>query len=76
MGISYLGEISAAHGRHRYAARFSKTPRRRACWRPNPDVVVVGAGIAGTSAALHASQSGAQVWLIEKEDAAGRPNPL
>lgn len=37
----------------------------------HPDVAVVGAGIAGTSAALHASQTGAQVWLIEKEDTPG-----
>ncbi len=34
-------------------------------------MAVVGAGIAGTSAALHASQAGAQVWLIEKEDQPG-----
>ncbi len=37
----------------------------------NPDVAVIGAGIAGTSAALHASQTGAQVWLIEKEGTPG-----
>jgi sarcosine oxidase subunit alpha len=37
----------------------------------SPDVAVVGAGIAGISAALHASQTGAQVWLIEKEDQPG-----
>jgi sarcosine oxidase subunit alpha len=36
-----------------------------------PDVVVVGGGIAGLSAAWHAGQTGAQVWLIEKEDTPG-----
>ena len=36
-----------------------------------PDVAVVGAGMAGLSAALHASQAGAKVWLIEKEDQPG-----
>jgi len=43
-------------------------PRRQ---EASPDVVVVGAGIAGTSAALHASQTGAGVWLIEKEATPG-----
>jgi sarcosine oxidase subunit alpha len=36
-----------------------------------PEVVVVGAGIAGLSAALHAAQGGTEVWLIEKERALG-----
>jgi sarcosine oxidase subunit alpha len=36
-----------------------------------PEVVVVGAGIAGLSAALHAAQTGSAVWLIEKERALG-----
>ena len=43
-------------------------PRRRSA---SPDVAVIGGGIAGLSAALHASQAGAQVWLIEKEDSPG-----
>jgi sarcosine oxidase subunit alpha len=43
-------------------------PRRM---EANPDVAVVGAGIAGMSAALHAAQTGARVWLIEKEDTPG-----
>ncbi|MGD8765770.1 MAG: FAD/NAD(P)-binding oxidoreductase, partial [Desulfobacteraceae bacterium] len=43
-------------------------PRRRSA---SPDVAVIGGGIAGLSAALHASQTGAQVWLIEKEDSPG-----
>jgi sarcosine oxidase subunit alpha len=43
-------------------------PRRRTA---SPEVVVVGGGIAGLSAALHAAQAGAEVWLIEKEDTPG-----
>ena len=45
------------------------TPARRQ--EASPDVVVVGAGIAGMSAALHASQTDAKVWLVEKEDPPG-----
>ncbi len=36
-----------------------------------PDVAVIGAGMPGMSAALHAGQTGAKVWLIEKEDTPG-----
>jgi sarcosine oxidase subunit alpha len=43
-------------------------PRRRTA---NPEVAVIGGGIAGLSAALHAGQAGAEVWLIEKEDRPG-----
>jgi len=43
-------------------------PRRRTA---NPEVAVVGGGIAGLSAALHAGQTGTEVWLIEKEDTPG-----
>jgi sarcosine oxidase subunit alpha len=43
-------------------------PRRRTA---SPDVAVIGGGVAGLSAALHVSQTGAQVWLIEKEDSPG-----
>jgi sarcosine oxidase, subunit alpha len=43
-------------------------PRRRTA---SPEVAVVGGGIAGLSAALHAGQAGAEVWLIEKEDTPG-----
>jgi len=46
-------------------------PARPRLREAEPDVAVVGAGVAGLSAALHASQAGAQVWLIEKEDAPG-----
>jgi sarcosine oxidase subunit alpha len=43
-------------------------PRRRTA---SPEVAVVGGGFAGLSAALHASQTGAEVWLIEKEETLG-----
>jgi sarcosine oxidase subunit alpha len=43
-------------------------PRRRTA---SPEVVVVGGGIAGLAAALHAAQAGAEIWLIEKEDTPG-----
>jgi len=43
-------------------------PRRLAA---SPEVVVVGGGIAGLAAALHAGQAGAEVWLIEKQDTPG-----
>lgn len=45
------------------------SPPRRLSARP--EVVVVGGGIAGLSATLHAAQAGAQVWLIEKENTLG-----
>ncbi len=45
------------------------TPPRRL--PAKPEVVVVGGGIAGLAAALHAAQAGAEVWLIEKENTLG-----
>jgi sarcosine oxidase subunit alpha len=45
------------------------TPPRRLT--AEPEVVVVGGGIAGLTAALHAGRTGADVWLIEKEDMPG-----
>jgi sarcosine oxidase subunit alpha len=36
-----------------------------------PEILVVGGGTAGLSAALHASQAGAQVWLVERESVLG-----
>ena len=37
----------------------------------SPEIVVVGAGVAGMNAALHALDTGAKVWLIEKENKLG-----
>ncbi|MBW2411341.1 MAG: (2Fe-2S)-binding protein, partial [Deltaproteobacteria bacterium] len=45
------------------------TPPRRLT--AEPDVAIVGAGVAGLSAALHAGWTGAQTWLIEKEATPG-----
>ena len=45
------------------------TPPRRLT--AEPDIAVIGGGIAGLSAALHAAEAGAQVWLIEREGTAG-----
>ncbi len=39
-------------------------PRRR---EAQPELVVVGTGAAGLSAAWHAAQSGARVWVVERE---------
>lgn len=40
-------------------------------WDSSADVIVVGGGAAGLSAALSASESGASVILIEQNDALG-----
>jgi sarcosine oxidase subunit alpha len=37
----------------------------------SPQIVVVGGGVAGMNAALHALDTGATVWLIEKENKLG-----
>jgi tricarballylate dehydrogenase len=39
---------------------------------PDPDIVVVGAGIAGLSAAVEAAESGGRVLLLEKAPVEGR----
>ncbi len=36
-----------------------------------PAILVVGGGTAGLSAALHAAQTGSQVWLVERESTLG-----
>jgi len=36
-----------------------------------PEILVVGGGTAGLSAALHAAQTGSQVWLVERENVLG-----
>jgi sarcosine oxidase subunit alpha len=45
------------------------SPSRR--MEASPEVVIVGGGIAGLTAAQHAAQAGAEVWLIEKETTPG-----
>ncbi len=39
--------------------------------KADPALVVVGGGIAGMSAALHAAKSGTETWIIEKEETLG-----
>jgi len=39
--------------------------------KAEPEIVIVGAGIAGLAAALHAASTGAEVWLIEKSEVLG-----
>jgi len=48
-----------------------KTPVPAKRVRVSPEVAVIGGGIAGLSATLHAVQAGAQVLLIEREDRLG-----
>jgi fumarate reductase flavoprotein subunit len=38
------------------------------------DVVIVGSGLAGLSAAIEASQTGASVLVLEKMKVTGEPN--
>jgi sarcosine oxidase subunit alpha len=49
------------------AAYYPPTARRQA----EPEIVIVGGGVAGLSAALHAADAGSEVWLIEKENILG-----
>src|SRR5437762_6377148 len=37
------------------------------CWEMSPDVIVIGAGAIGASAALHLARAGVRVTLLEKE---------
>jgi sarcosine oxidase subunit alpha len=61
----------------RKAAGIGKLPDSPAAHLPvkrkqsSPQIVVVGAGVAGMNAALHALNTGATVWLIEKENKLG-----
>ena len=36
--------------------------------KTNPDVVIIGGGLAGLTGAIHLSKKGLQVTLIEKSD--------
>jgi sarcosine oxidase subunit alpha len=45
----------------------SPTARNQA----EPEIVIVGGGVAGLSAALQAADAGSEVWLIEKENILG-----
>jgi L-aspartate oxidase len=51
-------------------------PRLRPAWERDADVVVVGSGAAGMSAALAAAGHGRRVLLISKEELGGGATPL
>lgn len=37
----------------------------------SPEIVVIGGGTAGLSAAIHAAEAGAHIWLVERESTLG-----
>jgi len=49
------------------AVHDSPPARRQA----EPEIVIIGGGAAGLTAALHAADAGCEVWLIEKENKLG-----
>jgi L-aspartate oxidase len=51
-------------------------PGSRPCWEREADVVVVGSGAAGISAALTAASHGRRVLLLSKEGLGGGATPL
>ncbi len=57
------------------AAAISRVKRHQSLWERtvdvHPDVLVVGAGIAGIQAALDIARAGNQVYLVEKEPSIG-----
>jgi L-aspartate oxidase len=58
------------------APRLRRLPGARPCWAREADVVVVGSGAAGLSAALAAAEQGRRVLLVTKEDLGGGATPL
>jgi L-aspartate oxidase len=59
------------------APQLRYLPRPRPCWERDADLVVVGSGAAGMSAALAAAEHGRRVLLITKEsDVGGGATPL
>ncbi len=58
------------------APRLRHLPRPRPRWERAADVVVVGSGAAGMSAALAAAGHGRRVLLISKEEVGGGATPL
>ena len=53
-----------------------RLPRAQAHWELGTDVVVVGSGAAGMTAALTAAQAGRRVLLLSKDDLGGGSTPL
>jgi L-aspartate oxidase len=57
-------------------ARLRHLPRPRPCWEREADIVVVGSGAAGMTAALTAAGHGRRVLLLTKEDIGEGATPL
>ena len=51
-------------------------PRSEVAWERDADVVVVGSGAAGMTAALAAARHGRRVLLLTKQDLGGGATPL
>jgi L-aspartate oxidase len=58
------------------APRLRYLPRSQPLWERDADLVVVGSGAAGMSAALAAAGHGRRVLLVSKEDLGGGATPL
>jgi L-aspartate oxidase len=56
--------------------RIRALPRRQPCWSRDADVVVVGSGAAGITAALTAAARDRRVLLISKDELGGGSTPL
>lgn len=56
--------------------RIRALPRRQPCWSRDADVVVVGSGAAGITAALTAAARDRRVLLISKGELGGGSTPL
>jgi len=57
-------------------AELRHLPRARPCWEAEADIVVVGSGAAGMTAALTAAGHGRRVLLLTKDDIGGGATPL
>lgn len=55
-----IGKVCSSHVRINKKKMYDK-----------PDVLIVGSGIAGLSAAIHAAKAGAEVSIVEKDNALG-----
>ena len=53
-----------------------RLPTSRVCWELAADVIVVGSGAAGMTAALTAARHGRRVLLLSKDDLGGGSTPL
>ena len=76
-GAEYAASLEEDGQGSRDVPELRYLPRSRPCWERDADVVVVGSGAAGMSAALAAAGHGRRVLLITKEsDLGGGATPL